>query len=334
MVILLPDFTRQKILIALPIFLLGLLSKENAVVFPALAVLCLFVLSKKKFDPKTYIPTWPLWSIGAVYITWRMTASGFDGPSSYGKFYVDHGFDNLKLYADHFSWRLYTFFATLPAYLSLLVWPTGLHMERSFPVFAGIYSVKVWEGIGILLAALAQIIWGRGKRGIPLSWGLLWFGTVLFPNTGLILPMNSQFLEHWMYLPSVGLFLGISQSIYVLVSGPRMQKAKPVLAGLAILCAGVLGIMTIEQNTVWHDAFTFYGNIFKYNEPSARGHNNLALAYMDRGDPAAAIDEFQKADRYNRQLRRDTVQYGTGDASGWQSRSARRGRNQEPEPCD
>ncbi|MDP9127696.1 MAG: hypothetical protein M3N08_05495 [Pseudomonadota bacterium] len=287
-----PTFGFTRILAALPLLLLALFSKEAAVVFPALVVTCIYVLAPGRLGAKTYLRTWPLWLVALIYVYWRWTAPGFDGPQTYGKVYQQHDFYNLQLYSDHLSYRIYTCLATLPAYLRLLLWPTGLHMERTFPVFVSLNSRVVWEGIVLCAAAAAQIVWKREHRSRPLSWGLLWFAAAHAPNTGIIFSMNSQFLEHWMYLPSLGLIIGGAESLSRV---PMALLARRLATGLAILLAVILGGLTFEQNAVWHDPFVFYGNIFKYGEPSARGHNNLALAFMDKGDYPAAIAEFKKA---------------------------------------
>lgn len=301
LLVLLPDFSPRRVMCSIPLFILALLSKEGAVVFPALAMTCLFLRDKNRLRPKTYLRVWPLWLIAGVYAFWRAHAPGFDGPQSYNAFYAQHGFDTLQLYAAHFSWRVYTCLATLPAYLHLLVWPTGLHMERSFSAYDGLFFAPPLEGLAIFIVATALVLGSVTKRGtgiLPIAWGLLWFAVAYFPNTGLIFPMNAQFLEHWMYLPTIGLFLGLADyADAALVSLERKfphVKAAPIAAGAALLLAGVFGLRSFEQNEVWHDPFVFYANIFKYGEVSPRAHNNLALAFADEGDYPAAITEFEK----------------------------------------
>lgn len=298
-IIVVPRLSARRILFSIPFFILALLSKEGAVVFPALVMSCIFLLDENRLHPRTYLRSWPLWLIAIGYTWWRATAPGFDGPQSYDQFYAQHGFDNLQLYAGHFLYRFYTFLATLPAYLLLMVRPTGLHMERSFPVYVSMQPIETWMGVTMILGAAAQILWSSTRRGpkpgLPLSWGFLWFAAAHFPNTGLIVPMNSQFLEHWMYLPSVGLFLGASETLSARLDKIRWKRARSMAAFAMVIIAALLMLRTFEQNFIWRDPFTFYGNIFKYGEVSPRARNNLALAYMDEGDYPAAVTEFQKA---------------------------------------
>jgi tetratricopeptide (TPR) repeat protein len=297
---LLPNIEPRRIWLSLPFFLLGLISKETTVMLPLLVMACLFYISPKRLDWRTYLRTWPLWIITVTYSLWRMHDKSLDGPQTYARLYQLHAFATLKLYADHPLYRLYTFFATLPAYLKLMFVPTGLHMERAFSVFTILFCPPVL--VGILVAALGTAEIGfaaaRPGRGLPLAWGLLWFLAAHAPDSGILIPMNSLFLEHWMYLPTVGLFLGAAETLYLLLRDlpkPYCGTALGSAAGLACAFALTMGCMTYDQNKVWHDAESFYGNIFKYGERSARAHNNLALYYSDKGNFGAAIEQFKDA---------------------------------------
>ena len=295
LIIVLPEFTLNKIIKVLPIFILGLLSKESAVVFPALVVCCMFMTSKDPLKSKIYFSTWPLWILTIVYLSWRLTATDLDGPTTYARIFQEHDYYNLKIYSQDITIRFATFLATLPSYLSLIVWPQGLHMERDFMIYATYSSNAVIEGIVLLLLALTQVIFNSKKSGKPLSFGLLWFATVHFPDTGLLIPTNSLFLEHWMYLPTAGLFLGSAQTIYAYADKVKFPQFKTGVAALAFLSGSALGFCTFIQNNVWHDPITFYSHLFKYGAVSARAHNNMALAYMERHDYAKAFQEYKNA---------------------------------------
>jgi len=135
LVILLPSFTSRNIFNVIPLFLLGLLSKETAVMFPLLVMACLYLTHPQRFRVRTYMRTWPLWVITIVYFIWRLNDSSFSGPQSFAHDYTSPPLAD-KLYIENLAYRIYTFMATLPAYLSLIVNPVDLHFERVFPVYA------------------------------------------------------------------------------------------------------------------------------------------------------------------------------------------------------
>lgn len=294
LIALFPDFTPKRFWHAAPFMLLALFSKEGAAAFPLLAIACLYYVSPKRFNPKTYLPTWPLWIIAMAFIYWRSTAPGFDGPQSYDRLYKLHEFYNLSLYAAHPVMRLYTFFATLPAYLELLLSPHDLHMERSFDVFVGPWSWMVFAGAAMFIASFLTVVCAK-KEAKPLGFGLLWFFAAHAPDTGLLIPMNSLFLEHWMYMPSMGLFLGLGQSIHLVLKEGGQKNLQKIAAVAALTGALAFGALTVMQNTLWRDEVTFYTYLFKFGVGSARTHNNLANAYLGAGEYEKAIAEYHKA---------------------------------------
>ena len=290
-----PDFTPRRFYIACGFMIAGLLAKEVAVMFPFLATVTLYAAHPERNKWRTYIRTWPLWVIGIGYTVWRMTASWLDGPQTYDKLYQVHDFYNMSLYAENTIYRIYTCLATLPAYAQLLLWPSDLRMERSFPVYVRISDGMVLGGLALCIVS-AAIIFRKSKNEHmrPLAWGLLWFAAAHLPDSGLLIPVNAFFLEHWMYLPSAGLFLGIGQTLAnVIPHSSRTMSRTTVATTLGVALA--LGTATYFQNQVWENPVTFYTHVFKYGEVSARAHNNLALAYMDRNEPEKAFEEFRRA---------------------------------------
>jgi tetratricopeptide (TPR) repeat protein len=293
--VLLPDFTPRKILKVIPLFLLGIASKETAVMFPLLTMACLFYVSPQRLSPRTYFRTWPLWVIAIAYAYWRAHTPGFDGPQTYGRFYAIPSFADLKAYANEPLYRIYTFLTTLPQYLQLLIWPTHLHMERSFPIQANLWSWFVASGIFMIVFACGHLIYScRKNRWLEMSWGFLWFAAAHAPDTGLLIPMNALFLEHWMYLPSVGLFLGLAQTL-VALSKDRSRAWLRTGAVAALVFAFAMAIKTYDQNKIWNNPVSFYTNIFLNGEKSARAHNNLALYYSEHEQDDDAINEFNQA---------------------------------------
>jgi tetratricopeptide (TPR) repeat protein len=127
-------------------------------------------------------------------------------------------------------------------------------------------------------------------------WGILWFGAAHLPDTGIAIPVNSFFLEHWMYLPSAGLFLGIAETVQRFIQ-PKLVSLlfRRTVGGILLCIIFALGTATIMQNRVWNNAISFYTHMFQYTVVSARGHNNLAIAYMDKGQLDEAVAEYHKA---------------------------------------
>ena len=289
---LLPDFAPRKFWMSGLFFILALGSKESAIVFPALATFTLFLVSKERLTPSLYLRTWPLWLIMVVYLI----ILNFVSPEKITLLMhdpADMQYD--MLYTHNIINRLLTSLATLPVYLGLIIWPEHLHMERSYPVFSSLLSWPVLAGMAMTGAALLQIIWGKGGRGLACSWGLLWFAAAFSPYTGIIMPINSFIAEHWLYLPGIGLSLGFAQTISVWIERQKSEKLRNAIAGLSILAAVALGGVTFSQNRVWHDPEAFYQHIFDCGEESGRAHSSLAQYYFNIGEYDRAKEQYLAA---------------------------------------
>ncbi len=284
-----PDFAPRNFLKAGAFFILALASKESAVVFPALVVFTLFLVSEERLKPATYIRTWPLWVIMAAYFVLLHIVYGGQGMMAANA-------SGNSLYAHDIAMRVFTSIATLPTYLGLMLWPHNLHMERTFLVYPGVIAFpSVWAGLALVGAALVQMAWGRGKRGLALTWGLLWFAAAFSPYSGVIKPINALIAEHWMYLPCIGLALGFSQTIALCVEKNKSRHLRPGIATAVFFAAAALGVVTFRQNRVWRDPVTFYTHIIDCGVKSGRAYSSFGQYYFDIGAYKKAEEQFQKA---------------------------------------
>lgn len=256
--------------------LLALLSKETSVVLPAL-IFCLCLFKGKRLWPALKASS-PYWALVALYFLARMTVLNFDSTFEFYK--------APNIYTENIIYRFYTFLATLPNYLGVLVFPKDLHMERSFSVYTSFISIEVLLGAFIFFASIYLMIIGIIRRKPWMTFVPLWFFSAHVPHTGVLLPVNSFFLEHWMYVPSISLFLG-----FALIS----HKLRPVSTLIIPLMVLTLGFLTFKQNKTWSDPITFYNYILNFEAGTLRVHNNLGMAYSDANNLPKAIEHYKKA---------------------------------------
>jgi tetratricopeptide (TPR) repeat protein len=334
LIALLPDFTPRRIWKAMIFFVLALGSKETAVVFPALAAVTFFFVSRgcvipavkifnswlplpapagegggeglsrtefnagqplslprKSVGPSLsrwrgqrgyrskiltvgikvsdYLKMWPLWLLSVGYIVGRLLFNSAENGGSPVPF-ID---------------RILTSLATLPVYARLIVWPTGLHFDRVFPVFSTLLAWQPMAGLLIVALGLLQIFRGKAKA---LSFGLLWFAVAFSPYTGIVIPVNALINEGWLYMPSMGLFLGVTQTAAVYFE--RRQNAARLLV---LVLALSLGIATFFQNEVWRNTETLYQNIPESEEYTSKLSLFLGPFYMEQGQFDKAIKHLQ-----------------------------------------
>ncbi|MDR3423517.1 MAG: hypothetical protein P4M13_00350 [Alphaproteobacteria bacterium] len=261
-IVLLPDFTPRRMLAAALLMIFGLLSKESAISFPLLAMSCFYLMSDKRFDLKSYFRFWPLLVIAGTYVFLHFA-------------FLPHGLAAPKVAGavDKFG-----SLATLPRYLGFLLLPRHLHMEYDLPVYSDIWHADSLAGIGLAVMATIQILRERPGHSLPFSWGLCWFAAALLPS----FLVNAFYYEHWLYLPSAGLFLGTAQSAALFME--RHGTLKRGSVALMLLLAFGAGLLTYRQNRIWRDPVVFYTHIFAQGETAARAHVNLGVVYLERGE--------------------------------------------------
>jgi tetratricopeptide (TPR) repeat protein len=284
--VLLPDFAPKKLWKAAVFFVLAVLSKEPGVIFPLLMMVCLFYISPDRWKPKTYLLTWPFWLAAGFYILLREQFLHFNHFQLYWR-------DDL--YAYSILCRIGTFVAMVPNYFALFVWPVDLHMDRGYPIVTE-FTPKVLLG-SVMLACMALHIVYAKEKGRILSWAILWFFAAYALFTGILKPVNSLLQEHWMYLPSAGLILGTTVYVARLIEGKQLlEQAAIALVGVLTI---VLGVATLQQNTVWKDGITFYKNIIGKGEYSSHVFNNLGTVYSNTGKYDLALEQYQLAMKYS-----------------------------------
>jgi tetratricopeptide (TPR) repeat protein len=262
------------------LYICALLSKETIIILSGLFVMYEFVFAKKKLELKNYLWTIPFFAVAGVYFLLRLTVLNFVGHLS---FYTVE-----TIYTQHLYIRILTFIAALIMYYSFLFYPVNLHMDRAFPVFTNI-TWPIALSIAILVVLAYATYRSIKAKNRVIGFGILWFFICFIPMSGII-PVNAILLEHWLYFPSIGFFLIIA---YLLAK--LYEKNKIIVIVIVVILLAIMVPMTLLRNTVYKTPITFYGDILKYGEGTARVHNNLAMAYSDAGNNALAEQHYLKA---------------------------------------
>jgi Flp pilus assembly protein TadD len=185
--------------------------------------------------------------------------------------------------------RLLTMSTVVVDYLALVVFPAALHMERSVPPRSSPFDPAVLGAIA-LLGLVTVVVVRLRHRAWPLAFGWAWFILALLPVANLV-PLSTFMAEHWLYVPSMGLFMPAGWGIARL--GARRGR-RVAGALLAVLVVGY-GVRTVRRNVDWRDGRAIYEATLRFAPGSARVHTNLGRVYWMAGDPAAAMREFTRA---------------------------------------
>ena len=267
-------------LAGLVLFILAILSKETAVLIPALMVLVLLACRycTDSFWRATWAAlrrVWPLIVLGVAYVLLRLTVLDFANTLNW--------YRQPNIYTQNVEVRIWTFLGAVWEYLRITLVPIGLRMEHGVPVLTAPWQWPAYAGLLIVALAVWWVVrsWRRGDR-LPF-FGVTWFFIALAPASGIVAPINALFYEHWLYVPLIGpaaLF-----GVYGWRWGKRIWDARKLWGIVILVCvvayAAFLAVQTVRRNIIWGKQEEFYLHILSYEPKDVRVLNNLANLYAD-----------------------------------------------------
>lgn len=181
----------------------------------------------------------------------------------------------------------------IPRYLKLSVLPTDqaldYKMEKVDPsaLSAGeLFTQSLLPGL-FVLALLGATIYGLIR--IPwLGFIGVWFFVILAP-TSTFIPIRDPIYEHRMYLSLAAVMALFVIGVWTLLSRMRGQSEQgaaigPICAGICLLPAIALMILTIQRNALYQDPLRLWEDNIQIVPDNWRARNNLAKQYLDEAD--------------------------------------------------
>jgi len=280
---------------ALSLYAAALLTKETAIVFPA--VLFVYSLTVKhsngndeKNAPKRFIGSvreiLPFVAATMLYLALRFLV--LPAPSSPS------------------SWiSRQDVILTAPSlilfYLRQLVWPRGLSLYYDVPILSAATVETLALPLVVLLGLIAcgWAIW-RVSRDAAVSAAMIWFAAPLLPVLQIGLFRRDDFAhDRYLYLPSVGLALATAFLLSKVVTQETKSHVRFLVTAAVLLLLAGLGISTAVQSAPWRDNLSLYSHAVQRSPSNLMAWNNLAVQYVERGrlEEAGRIFEAILADR-------------------------------------
>ena len=277
---------------------IGLFSKENAAVLPAIMLLYDLACPGRT--------TWrrrvsAYAAVAVPFIVYLGLRSGLQGSMR-----IDFA-ENPLVSAGFWTARL-TAIKVIGKYLGLFLWPAGLSADYSYnavPVFGAeapggenalaLFSLAVCLGAAALAVQMAV---RKRPAARPALFFLVFFIVALAPTSNVMILIGSIMAERFMYLPAVGLAGCLVASVSLVGARlfPKTQAAdKLAWAALGAVLAA-LGVRTYARNFDWRDERSLWSSAVRVYPQSARPHYNLGNALA--ADPALlpeAIAEYRAA---------------------------------------
>ena len=258
--------------------LFGGLSKENALVLPALLLLW-DTLDGKQFLSRLRSRVLPYLSsaaaIGVVLLVRQQIMSARAWPR------LPYA-GNPLLATDFWTARL-TAVKVLGNAVWLLLFPSQLAFDRSYNHFAltGWSDPWVWISL-VVICGLIGIALIRYRRDPVIYFAAGFAAIAMLTTSNLLVLIGSIFAERFLYLPAAGFAIAVAVLLYRL---SNRQTTYRVLAVLLLLYAG----RTFYRNLDWKDNVTLEMADVNTVPRSYRIHDLLGRALFVR-DPVANID--------------------------------------------
>jgi tetratricopeptide (TPR) repeat protein len=147
-----------------------------------------------------------------------------------------------------------------------------------------------WSLVLLWLAVLvggSWIAWALRARRPAWFVGWFWWLVLQAPTVGLLQFGAQGTADRFSYLPLIGL-------IVMLVFGADLLRGRRA-AVLALLIVAGAAIQSMRVVAPWHDTVALFERSIELSGGSALEHQNLAQAYLDRGDVRMAMRHSSRA---------------------------------------
>ena len=264
-------------------FALALLSKEPALMFPAI----LFFYDVLRFFPnekstlkRCLAYQFPVWLTAAVYV--------------YGRFFLLSGIvpNNIR---STMTLRevLYSAASLFGAYVQKLIWPGTAGAAYRFQATSSALDPRFILGaiaLSVVTAAFLLTFRMKSRTALAIAWTVVF----LLPVLDAKVMASNVFAERYLYLPSVGFCCVAAALVHVAWRFAAERKFVAIRMGL-ILGIGAASVTAtyaiVKRNAVWHDEERLFRAMLDQDPKNATALSDLGAMYWNS---------------HRRQLARDT----------------------------
>jgi len=266
------------------LFLLGLFSKENAVMLPGILFLSGWILRGQSIRT-LIVRMLPHAVVFVSFVVLRFAIVGRLAPADWSLVFGDlSGFGTFL-----------GIMAILASYLRLVLLPWPLHhpacyndLPLTVPALVGVLCALLVLGL-IGLAAWRAVRGRRAGRAVWWAFAVLFFYLCLVPVAHII-PFRVTMAERFLYIPSAGLCLLAG---WLFIRARAWRRWLPLAAGLPLLAGYATGVLV--ANARWTDLDRLYLDLIECNPRSADPYNNMGTHRLRQGKPEEALPFFKKA---------------------------------------
>jgi hypothetical protein len=282
-------------------WVLGLISKETAAMFPFVLFAMDYVVRLKPDTTEEASPDSPV--VSGSSRTWHrfkrlyLPMIAIAVTAGIGRLLVLR-FEYPDRVAIHWNYVLVEL-DVLRRYIWLLIRPAGQTLFHAVPAIDGLLELRALMAL-ITAGLIVCLVWRlRATAGVA-SFGIIWFLLGLAPSSVLaVLDQGEPMAEHRVYLASGGFFLAAAAGIshadaWLQRAGSRIRRAGSAMMAVVLMS---LSALTLLRNAVWADPIAVWRESVDLAPAHYRPRLLLGEALQDKGRRAEALEEYRTAIR-------------------------------------
>lgn len=260
-------------------FILALLSKEYALLLPAIAVVAVYSIHKKQLSYFRNEWFYTLCAIAIAFMFYRYSVISTTAAQTMSTDLVNNPYQ-LATPAQKVATKIYVAFE----YVKLLVWPHPLSADYSYSQipYVGFENIQVWLSVLLYLLAGAgtlYLIYIRNQMALPLAIFLGFF----FMVNNFLFDIGATMGERLIFHSSLGFCVLVAMGLYTAFTKTTANKAQLLTLALTTILLLPLGYKTIARNPDWKNNFTLFTRDVKYAPNSCVTNCNAGAEYFNKG---------------------------------------------------
>lgn len=271
-------------------YIIALLSKSAAVVFPILMILFDLVL-KRKMEKNVVLEKLPFFALSLVFgiLAIYSQDAGGKGSEAFSEFSV---FERLIFIL--YSFGFYVIKLLLPFNLSAY-YPFPHNQVTDLPMF---YAAVI-TAIIIMIIILLQIVrYFRKSQVHPVVFGLLFYSACI--SLYLYLPVGRVIVaDRFSYLSYIGLFISLGYLFLNYFESINSALFKRIIMVLFVIVVFGFSILTYQRARIWTNGLTLWGNVLRQFPDNPVANKSLADAFASYRNYQRAMDYYIRALTYD-----------------------------------
>ena len=272
-------------------FFLGLLSKENAVMFLFIIPLTIYYFTKQPLKKSLYCSL-SLFIATLIFLFIRYMVLGYLNSPELPKELLNNPF----LFATN-SQKIGTILFTLGLYIKLLFFPYTLTHDY-YPYHIPLIDFTDPGSIVPLILYTGMIVYAiyYMKRKDPISFGIFYFLITLLIVSNLLFSVGTFMNERFIYMPSLGFIFILSHFLVnILPKQFNSGKINPSIIPVIVLLILIpYSVKTITRNFIWKDDFTLFTSDVKISENSLKCNTSAGGKYLEKAQVDVSQDEKER----------------------------------------